>query len=47
MIMPRAGVILVEVFVRSPEGTMIGAVLPSAGETILVRTFVGSVDPPM
>ena len=47
MIMPRAGMILVEVFVRSPEGTMIGAVLPSARETLVVRTFMGSVDSPM
>jgi hypothetical protein len=47
MIMPRAGVIFVEVFVRSPEAPMMGAVLPPAGETIVVRTFVGSVDPPM
>ena len=47
MIMARAGVMLVEVFVRSPEVPMIGTVFSSAVETLGVRTFVGSVEPPM
>lgn len=47
VIVPRAGVVLVEVFVRAAEVPMIVPVLSSAVETLGVRTVVGSVDPPM
>jgi hypothetical protein len=41
VIIPRAWTIFVEIFVQVPQRTMIGTVLTSAVETLLMSTTVG------
>jgi hypothetical protein len=41
VIMPCAWTIFVKIFMQVPEGTMIGTVLASAIETLLMSTSVG------
>jgi hypothetical protein len=36
-----------EIFVRAPEGTMIGTMLPSIIEALIVGTFVGPAEIPV
>src|SRR5262245_19889433 len=47
VIMPRPGMIFVEVFVPLPEGSMIRAVLGSAVETVLMGALVGFIHFPV
>jgi hypothetical protein len=47
VIMSCAGMILLEFFVRVPQGSMVGAVLPAAGEALIVSAFVLSADLPV